>query len=64
MLSGGTKKIPIARPQVVIADNMLVLIFRDEERGSKVSIAVCKNFPNDQWQITDVTDYSVANQSK
>jgi hypothetical protein len=38
---------------------MPVLIFRDEERGNKVSIATCENFPQSRWQITDLTDYSV-----
>lgn len=55
-LSGiGTKSIPIARPQVVAdQQNNVHVIFRDKERGSKVSIAsstlpLCK-----KWKIRDL----------
>lgn len=59
-LSGeGSNKSPTARPQIVFADNAPMLIFRDEERGSKVSVATCKDFPENQWQISDLTNYSV-----
>ncbi|OMP30166.1 BNR repeat-containing protein [Mangrovimonas sp. DI 80] len=59
-LSGlGTKSIPISRPQIVATDSKdIIVIFRDEERGSKVSIAY-NTFPFDSnWQILDVTEDS------
>ena len=57
---GGTKRIPISRPQIVISENNSpILIFRDEERGSKVSIAVCESIKQNRWIIYDFTDYSV-----
>ena len=43
-LSGmGTKRIPVSRPQVIVWQNKIALIFRDEERGNKVSIAIKEN---------------------
>ena len=60
---GGTKRIPIARPQLIVdskgKDTNLFLLFRDEERGEKVSIAVCKDINVSDWKISDLTDFSV-----
>lgn len=55
-LSGvGTKRIPISRPQVIgVYKNGAALIFRDEERGSKVSLAVNKNLKRNKWKIVDL----------
>lgn len=63
-LSGaGTKRIPISRPQIVAwkAKNNLsaAMIFRDEERGSKVSAAINKNLGKDQWTVVDLAKTSV-----
>jgi hypothetical protein len=63
-LSGaGTKRIPISRPQVISFKNRerhsAVLIFRDEERGSKVSIAINTNINFNNWQLKDVTSAGV-----
>jgi hypothetical protein len=59
----GTKRIPVARPQVVAwktGKNLsAALIFRDEERGSKVSVAVNKNIGEEKWKIVDLTQTSV-----
>jgi hypothetical protein len=62
-LSGaGTKRIPISRPQIIAwkTKNNLsaALIFRDEERGSKVSAAINKNLGKDKWTIVDLTQTS------
>lgn len=59
LLGAGTKKIPISRPQLVTwktgTNTSLALIFRDAERGSKVSIAVCKNLhAKAKWQLIDL----------
>ena len=59
-LSGsGTKRIPIARPQIVAWNEKgklaAALIFRDEERGKKVSLARTDNLQNGGWKITDLT---------
>lgn len=53
---GGTKMIPIARPIVVCGVDGPMVVMRDAERGSKVSVATQKN---DRWTITDITEYSV-----
>lgn len=55
-LSGvGTKRIPVSRPQVVgVYKNGAILIFRDEERGSKVSLAINKNLKRNTWEIKDL----------
>lgn len=55
-LSGvGTKRIPISRPQVVGAfKNGAVVVFRDEERNSKVSLAINKNLKRNKWKIVDL----------
>jgi hypothetical protein len=60
---GGTKRIPIARPQIIAWENngqtAAAIIFRDEERGSKVSVAVNDGLANNNWQVKDLTETSV-----
>ena len=59
-LSGmGTKHIPISRPQIVSYKRGAVLIFRDEERGNKVSAAINKNVKTNHWQIKDLANNAV-----
>lgn len=60
-LSGaGTKRIPIARPQVIAwqqgSKNSVALIFRDEERNNKVSIAFNRNIRKQKWVVKDIAD--------
>jgi hypothetical protein len=62
-LSGvGTKRIPIARPQILVDgkgdEANVYLIFRDAERGSKISMATI-NLKAKQWTINDLTAESV-----
>lgn len=60
---GGTKRIPISRPQVVAwkskNDLAAALIFRSEERGSKVSAAINKSVGKSKWNVIDLTQTSV-----
>lgn len=64
-LSGaGTKKIPISRPQLVVQEKnkkvRATMIFRDVERGSRVSVAVNDDLHGSaRWSFRDVTDFSV-----
>lgn len=63
-LSGsGTKRIPMSRPQIVVTNKKgLVqgtLIFRDLERGEKVSIATSTDITKGNWQVKDLTTTSV-----
>ena len=60
---GGTKRIPISRPQLVLDNergkNNLYYIFRDEERGDKVSLASTRDIEKGIWETRDLTDFSV-----
>lgn len=56
---GGTKMIPISRPRIVSDGKKAYYIFRDEERGSKVSLAYTPKLGKKPWIIADVTDFSV-----
>ena len=60
---GGTKRIPISRPQLIVSSRnskvSAALIFRDEERGSKVSAAVTNNLPTSTWKIEDLYELPV-----
>ena len=60
---GGTKKIPISRPQIVMKNKggeaHFYYIFRDEERGNTVSVATKHDLEESKWKITDLTDFTV-----
>jgi len=64
VLSGaGTKSIPVSRPQVLVngkGENATIrLLFRDKERGSKVSMAICTDILLNKWKISDLTSFDV-----
>ncbi|MDJ1493885.1 BNR repeat-containing protein [Cytophagaceae bacterium DM2B3-1] len=60
---GGTKRIPISRPYLVSwkdkGQTSVAVIFRDEERGSKVSVAICQNINSPAWEVKDLSAESV-----
>ncbi len=56
---GGTKMIPIARPRIVSDGKKACYVFRDQERGSKVSVAYTPHLGKKDWKIIDMTDFSV-----
>ena len=60
---GGSKAIPISRPQVFATSTggktSVGLIFRDAERGSRVSLAHCADLADPKWSVRDLTDLSV-----
>ncbi|MXV17244.1 neuraminidase [Pedobacter sp. HMF7056] len=60
---GGTKRIPIARPQLVVSEKNGVkraaMIYRDEERGAKVSIAFSSDLEKGAWTTSDLTSFGV-----
>jgi hypothetical protein len=59
-LSGaGSKSIPIARPQLIVGNNHAWLFFRDEERGSKVSVAAVYDISKGKYRIADLSSSSV-----
>ncbi len=58
-LSGaGTKRIPISRPQIIAWTSgktiSVAVIFRDEERGGKISAAVSSDINRKKWVIKDL----------
>lgn len=53
---GGTKRIPISRPQIVADNGHMIVIFRDEERGSRVSAAVANVRSTAKWRVFDLTN--------
>lgn len=64
----GTKMIPISRPRLAVKSKSKLksksrveafYIFRDEERGSKVSVARCKDLCKNKWKVYDLTKFSV-----
>ncbi|WP_198170094.1 BNR repeat-containing protein [Mucilaginibacter arboris] len=60
---GGTKSIPISRPQILASQKSnhlaAILIFRDAERGSKVSAAISSDLEKGKWEVQDLTTTSV-----
>lgn len=57
---GGTKRIPVSRPLVVARDDGSVyFIFRDDERGGGVSVAVSSDPDRTDWHIQDLDRASV-----
>lgn len=63
-LSGhGTKMVPISRPRIAVGHHggkpIVCYIFRDEERGSRVSMAFTNNISGKDWRIYDLTDFPV-----
>lgn len=55
---GGTKMIPISRPRIALDGNDVYYIFRDRERGSKVTVAY-RPAGSDKWSLNDMTMFSV-----
>lgn len=55
---GGTLRIPVARPLLLIDRDRerAMMIFRDEERGSRASAAICDDISLSQWQVVDLSE--------
>lgn len=58
LAGGGTKMIPISRPRIALDGNDIYYIFRDSERGSRVTVAFCPG-GSDKWTFNDLTLFSV-----
>lgn len=56
---GGTKRIPISRPQIIVTAKAnkirALLIYRDVERGSKASVAISDDLTSGTWRMKDLT---------
>lgn len=55
----GTRHIPVSRPQIMIRNKTLIMVFRDDERSDKVSAAINKNAGSDGWEIKDLSKENV-----
>jgi hypothetical protein len=59
----GSKRIPIARPQILVKGSgnkaSVIVVFRDEERGNKVSVAMASKMKKGKWKVLDLTQTSV-----
>jgi hypothetical protein len=52
---GGTKRIPVSRPQVVAGPSGAIhVVFRDEERGGGISVATSLSAQRDDWTIEEI----------
>jgi beta-glucanase (GH16 family) len=65
-LSGvGTKKIPISRPQLLVATQKgktaAYLLYRDAERQDRASVLQCPDLRQNQWTAADLTASTVGN---
>ena len=65
-LSGvGTKKIPMARPQLLVATQKgktaAYLLYRDVERQDRASVLSCADVSKSQWTTADLTASPVGN---
>ncbi len=57
---GGTKRIPISRPQVVAGrGNRVYVIFRDEERGNGISISESNDANRANWKTFELSNQNV-----
>ncbi|RXG27179.1 BNR repeat-containing protein [Leeuwenhoekiella marinoflava] len=60
---GGTKKIPISRPEIFVqkqkSEKTVYLLFRDDLRESKITIAYKNLASQKDWKLQDLTDISV-----
>lgn len=55
---GGTKRIPISRPEILVNKSMLYLLFRDEERDNKITLGYT-NLRKTKWKAQDLSRFSV-----
>lgn len=59
----GTKRAPLSRPLLLLAGRagrtQAYLVFRDQERGDRVSLAVCPDLARFSWRCQDLTQGSV-----
>ncbi|MFI1744361.1 BNR repeat-containing protein [Thalassobellus sediminis] len=53
---GGTKKTPISRPDILINDSKIVLLFRDQARNNKASLAYTDIKDIAIWNVLDLDE--------
>ena len=59
----GSNRIPISRPQLaidsIVSPPRAYMIFRDLDRGERVSMAVSEDIATEEWTFLDLNDFSV-----
>jgi len=60
---GGSKRLIMSRPRVVAdsrgTTDKIYMLFRDSERGDRVSVAICNDLRKQKWKFKYLTDFSV-----
>jgi hypothetical protein len=57
---GGTKRIPLSRPQVLVTRSGAVLVlYRDEERGGGITVARSAGSSRDQWTTASLWPFAM-----
>lgn len=56
---GGTKMIPISRPQIVADEDVIAVVYRDKERNGVVTLAYTNDGALGKWKTKDLTAFSV-----
>lgn len=56
---GGTKMIPISRPRILVDGHKAYILFRDVERGSRVSMYEVDTRDGGKTSVADLTDFPV-----
>lgn len=56
---GGTKMIPISRPRILVDGHKAYILFRDVERGSRVSMYEVDTRNGGKTSVADLTDFPV-----
>jgi hypothetical protein len=56
---GGTKRIPISRPQILVDGKKVYLLFRDSARNNRLSVTYSKNIKKGEWKTIDLTNESI-----
>ncbi len=60
LTGGGTKRIPISRPQILAGDHEdLYLVFRDFARGGGITVATSADKYYKNWSFTNIYDTSI-----
>lgn len=55
----GTRRIPLSRPQVVVNSKHVLVVFRDAERGNRITIASSEDLEQSRWSLTDLLEIDV-----
>lgn len=55
----GSKSVPIARPKLAVdRRDRIYMFFRDDERGARISVAICDDPRRREWRFVDLTSES------